>query len=443
MQSGISAARTFAIYRVLPLCCVLMPSTFVSSARSAEWSIPLAGNCFRSAPSPSSNGFQRDGSIAWADADGVFSIYFHIDRGAALDFAINARVREGHSKIIVRATGQDFSISLENAEFAQHKIGRIEPADAGYVRVDVKGSERTGETYAEIRELTVASQTDGLELSFVKTNQDNMFYWGRRGPSVHLSYEMPKNQRLQYAYSEITVPSGQDAIGSFYMANGFGEGYFGIQVNGPHERRVLFSVWSPFRTDNPRSIPEDQRVVHVGSGPQVHVGEFGSEGSGGQSYLVYPWKADVTYCFLTEVKPDGPAGSTTYTAWFGEKTTDSWRLIASFRRPKTDTYLRGFHSFLESFDPTRGHIGRSALYGNVWVRGVDGQWSECTKARFSVDATGRNGHRRDFAGGADGERFFLRNCGFFNDTGAPDEVYSRVSTDDAQPKIDFDKLPRP
>ena len=31
------------------------------------------------------------------------------------------------------------------------------------------------------------------------------------------------------------------------MANGFGEGYFGIQVNGPNERRVLFSVWSPFK----------------------------------------------------------------------------------------------------------------------------------------------------------------------------------------------------
>jgi hypothetical protein len=47
---------------------------------------------------------------------------------------------------------------------------------------------------------------------------------------------------------EITVPVGQDPIGSYFMANGFGEGYFGFQVNSKTERRVLFSVWSPFRT---------------------------------------------------------------------------------------------------------------------------------------------------------------------------------------------------
>ena len=55
------------------------------------------------------------------------------------------------------------------------------------------------------------------------------------------------------------------------MANGFGEGYFGMQVNGPSERRVLFSIWSPFRTDNPREIPADQRIVALGKGNGVHL----------------------------------------------------------------------------------------------------------------------------------------------------------------------------
>jgi hypothetical protein len=81
---------------------------------------------------------------------------------------------------------------------------------------------------------------------------------------------------------------------------------------------VLFSVWSPYRTDNPRDIPEDQRIVPLGSGPGVRVGEFGNEGAGGQSYLVYPWKSGATYRFLTQVKPDGQ-GNTVYTAWFGDK----------------------------------------------------------------------------------------------------------------------------
>jgi hypothetical protein len=268
-----------------------------------------------------------------------------------------------------------------------------------------------------------------------------MFYWGRRGPSVHLTYELPADRKLQYAYSEITVPGGEDPIGSYFMANGFAEGYFGIQVNSPHERRVLFSVWSPFRTDNPRDIPEDQRVVLLARGPEVKTGEFGNEGSGGQSFLVYPWKSNVTYRFLTEVKPDGE-GSTTFTSWFGDKSASEWRLIASFRRPKTHTHLRRFHSFLESFNPAYGHIGRRARYGNVWVRDTDENWHECTKARFSVDATGSGRHRLDFAGRAEGKSFFLRNCGFFNETGKPGDTFTRESTAAEKPQIDFSGLPR-
>lgn len=65
----------------------------------------------------------------------------------------------------------------------------------------------------------------------MKNNEDNFFYWGRRGPSVHLSYPFADNIQAEWFYNEITVPVTQDVIGSYYMANGFGEGYFGIQVN--------------------------------------------------------------------------------------------------------------------------------------------------------------------------------------------------------------------
>ena len=38
-------------------------------------------------------------------------------------------------------------------------------------------------------------------------------------------------QDIEWFYSELTVPEGNDVIGSYFMANGFSEGYFGIQVN--------------------------------------------------------------------------------------------------------------------------------------------------------------------------------------------------------------------
>jgi hypothetical protein len=59
-----------------------------------------------------------------------------------------------------------------------------------------------------------------------------------------------------------------------------------------------------------------------------------------------------------------------------------------------------------------------------------------------VDATGRGRHRLDFAGGAESEHFFLRNCGFFDETGKPGDVFKRQSTADMKPQIDFAVLPR-
>ena len=225
------------------------------------------------------------------------------------------------------------------------------------------------------------------------------------------------------------------------MANGFSQGYFGIQVNSSTERRVLFSVWSPYKTDNPREIPEDQRIETLGQGPEVTIGQFGNEGSGGQSYLRYPWEAGRTYRFLTEVRPDG-AGKSIYTCWFGDKAKNEWRLIASFRRPKTDTYLTGFHSFIESFSPTYGYIGRRAHYGNTWVRDTEGQWHQCLNARFSVDATANGRHRLDYQGGAIDGAFYLRNCGFFSPTAKPGDTFTRQSTANDRPEIDFGALPR-
>ena len=41
-----------------------------------------------------------------------------------------------------------------------------------------------------------------------------------RGPSVRLSYHLPKDKTLEYAYSEITVPAGEDVGGTFETTTG-------------------------------------------------------------------------------------------------------------------------------------------------------------------------------------------------------------------------------
>lgn len=433
---------TFLLHRLrsclIGLVCF---GSVVHAAETTTWFIPVGGNAYLTASKPGSqDGLGRDGELRWQEADSVFSIYFRVDRACELELSLKAKVAEGASRIEVKAGVMSVKVDLAGAELKSHPLGKLAVKEAGYVRVDLKGLKKAGVAFADVSDLLVVSNTAGLKLNYVKSNDGNMFYWGRRGPSVHLGYEMPAGKKITHAYSEIHVPKGEDAIGSYYMANGFGEGYFGFQVKSPTERWILFSVWSPFTTDNPKEIPEQDRVVLLGKGEDVKGGEFGGEGSGGQSYLIYPWKAGVTYRFLNSAIPDGK-GNTVYAAWFGEVGKDGWKLIARFQRPKTDKHITGFHSFLENFANNQGHIGRRALYGNQWVLDTEGKWHELTKARFTCDATGEGGHRLDFAGGTAGKAFFMRNCGFFSEYVPANQWFTREPTPERKPVVEVSKLP--
>jgi len=379
------------------------------------------------------------GISKWSDEKSVFSIYFRTDRAAELNLGLRLKAPEGESVIRATSCGSVFETKVTGAGGQDILLGKVSTPAAGYVRVDLQGLSRTGAVFAEVGDLLVTSAEAGLDLNYVKDAAENRFYWGRRGPSVHLPYEAPAGKVIEYFHSEVTVPEGQDPVGSYFMANGFGEGYFGMQVNGPDERRILFSVWSPFHTDNPKDIPEDQRIQLLAKGSDVRTGEFGNEGSGGQSYLIHPWKAGVTYRFLNRARPDG-LGYTIYTAWFFNPEVGKWKLIASFRRPGTNKHLTGMHSFLENFADRNGYMGRMAHYGNQWARDTAGNWHELTKTRFTGDDIARRGYRLDYAGGVKGGEFFMRNGGFFADTVKLGSVFKREPTPAKRPEVDVDAL---
>lgn len=411
-----------------------------AAAGEGQWVVPLGGNAYlTSGAAGSPDRVETAGIKPWQDEKSVFSIYFRTDRAAVLDLSLRLKVPEEESVIRAAAAGSVFEKKIAGAAVQDVSLGTVSVKAAGYVRVDLQGLRKKGEVFAEVGDLLVGSTAAGLTLDYVKDSAENRFYWGRRGPSVHLPYESPAGKTIEYFYSEVMVPEGQDPIGSYFMANGFGEGYFGMQVNGPDERRILFSVWSPFHTDNPKDIPEDQRVELLAKGKDVRSGEFGNEGSGGQSFYIYPWKGGSTYRFLNRARPDGQ-GSTIYTAWFFAPEVGKWQLIASFRRPKTDKHLSGLHSFLENFQDRNGYQSRMAQHGNQWARDTDGKWHELTKSRFTGDDIARRQYRLDYAGGTEGSGFFMRNGGFFAETVKLDSSFERKSTRAKRPVIDLDAL---
>lgn len=438
MRSSIACLKTPFAGLLMGLLATAATGEETSAVKTAE--VAMGGNAYLTQQATPQGG--RGDLKPWDSTENVHSVYFRVDRPTELDLSLREKVPQGESRIRVTVDGKNFEVDLKGAETTDAPVGRISVKKAGYVKVDLQGVRKTGPVFADVEALKVTPVGDGaaaVVIDYVKDNQSNRYYWGRRGPSVHLNYELPKGKTFEWFYNEVTVPVGSDPIGSYFMANGFGEGYFGFQVKSPTERWVLFSVWSPFSTDNPKAIPEDHKIVLLKKGEDVHGGEFGGEGSGGQSYLKYMWKAGTTYRFLNRVHPDGK-GATLYTAWFYAPENKKWQLIASFKRPLTDKYLTGTHSFLENFADRQGYLGRGAKYGNQWACDVDGQWQELTAARFTCDDIGSRRFRLDYAGGTKGDQFFLRNGGFFAETVKPGTSFTRESSAARKPVIDFKKL---
>ncbi len=378
----------------------------------------------------------EDGITNWTNPETRIRTYFKLQNKGELYVALLAKYTDGVSTIKVSCGSESKEVTIENAARDTVWVGAFHIDEPGYHWVELQGIKREAATFPVVKSVLIGGEATAGSVYFV----NDEFYWGRRGPSVHLNYQVPENTGdVEWFYNEITVPENSDVLGSYFMADGFGQGYFGMQVNSPTERRILFSVWSPYQTDNPGEIPDEYKIRLLKKGEDVHTGEFGNEGSGGQSYLVFPWKSGVTYRFLLRGKPTGK-GETDFTAWFFAPETGEWKLVASFRRPKTDNYLVHLHSFLENFLTETGNITRKAKYTNQWACTKDKKWIELTKVKFTADATARKESRMDYWGGTEDGAFVLKNCGFFNETAIIDSYFERDPIKVA-PQISFDELP--
>ncbi|MDP2560748.1 DUF3472 domain-containing protein [Psychrobium sp. 1_MG-2023] len=372
--------------------------------------VAIAGNSWIvNSPEKTANLIGDKGLTNWSDSNDEIVTYVYFTQVGELAIGLQGFVESGLSEVEVTLGSESKIVEFNNTTSEQIYAGNFNVGSVGYHAITIKGLSSEAQSFANISDVLLGGSAAKGQLFYVKED----FYWGRRGPSVHLGYQVEDPSKdYQWFYSELEVASGQDIIGSYFMANGFAEGYFGIQVNSETERRVLFSVWSPHVTDDPSTIPEDKRIKLLDKGEEVYSGKFGNEGSGGQSYLVYDWLADTRYQFLLKVSPVSGT-NTDYTAFFKAESDQAWQLIAKFRRPQTSTYIKRPHSFLENFLTEMGNQERAAQYTNQWLRDTEGQWHELTKATFTYDATARKRSRLDYQGGVVGNEFFLRNGGFF------------------------------
>ena len=395
----------------------------VAAAPATPATVELAGNAFITSGDKGAV-IGEQGLAGWSSPDAVASTYFRVAEAGAVQVALDASLADGgNSTIRVTVNGTPFDVKLAGKARKTYAVGTVNVPAAGYVKVDMQGLSRVKATFADVSALKVTANA-----ALTYANDPANYYWSRRGPSVHMGYAVPAN--TEYFYNEMTIPKGQDAIGSYFMANGFGQGYMGIQVKSPSERWILFSVWD---ADN------GAKTTLVSKGAGVVDNAFGGEGTGGQTYLSYNWAAGTTYRFITRARPDGNGGSD-YSAWFFAPETGKWRYIATWKRPAISTYLTGVHSFLENFIDTLGYTERRVQFGNQWARNSAGTWSEVTAGRFTGDATATNAQRMDYAGGVENGKFYLHNGGFFADVVKTGQNFTRPATGQA-PAVDVAALP--
>ncbi|QUE53333.1 DUF3472 domain-containing protein [Luteolibacter ambystomatis] len=295
---------------------------------------------------------------------------------------------------VVKGTGSPAPVSF----------GSFDIAKTGYQRFLLESLNRPNETNGDVGDLLL----DGPAAKDAHFNLKER----RNAASIHLSYPNPEGVNVEAFYCEATAVA--DPVATYYMVCGWDRGYFGMQVNSPTERRIIFSVWDAGGEAKDRSkVGAEDRTMLVAKGDGVDSGDFGNEGTGGHSHLVYNWKTGSTQRFVVTAKVlDG--NHTVYSGFWFHPEQKKWMLISSWKAPKTGSWLKGLYSFSENFGGANGQLLRKCYYGNQWARTDKGQWIEITRANFSHDGTGKE-DRLDRYMGVDHGRFFLSQGGFTDD----------------------------
>ena len=244
----------------------------------------------------------------------------------------------------------------------------------------------------------------------------------RNSASVHLSYPIEREEEISAFYCELT--GIEEPLWTYYMACGWHRGYFGMQINSPTERRIIFSVWdSGGEAADRNKVGKEDRVTLIAKGESVNSGSFGNEGTGGHSHLKYQWETGVKQRFLVTAEPVDST-HTIFAGYYFHPDKKTWILISSWKAPKEGKRLRGLYSFSENFAGKNGNLLRKASYGNQWVRTSAGEWKEITTAKFSHDETGKADRLDRFMGLTKKNEFFLSQGGFvegFTKFGTPFE----------------------
>ena len=369
----------------------------------------------------------RSGISDWTDPSLQVLWFGEIKTPGRLDCSLELRLPAGvKSKLRLTVAGKSSDVTVAGAGDNPVKadFGSFDIPAVGYQKFTLESLNAKDQPAGDLQTLVL----DGPAAVDAHFNLDPR----RNAASVHLAYPTPGFTNIDAFYCEVT--GTETPLWTYFEACGWHRGYFGMQVNSPTERRIIFSVWDSGNEAVSRAkVGAEDRVTLVAKGDGVYAGDFGNEGTGGHSHLEYNWKTGEKQRFLVTAKPTD-ATHTIYSGYWFQPEQKKWMLISSWKAPKDGQYLHGLYSFCENFGGSNGELRRKALYGNQWFRTADGEWHEQTTATFSHDPTGKANRLDRFMGVEDGQ-FFLSNGGFIPGFTKFGTLFTRPAT--GHPPTDF------
>lgn len=353
-------------------------------------------------PDPHGARVSREGISRWTDPAQKILWGGEVHTSGWLQAAVSVRPATNEpSKLRLTCGDKSVSATASGDEAVLLDFGRFEFAGPGPAVFTLESLNGPGKSAGFIEALVLSGPAAAGAHFNLKER--------RNAASVHMGYRPPKGEQIAAFYCEAT--GVEEPLHTFYMACGWHRGYFGMQINGPTERRIIFSVWDSGNEAVSRSkVGDADRVQLVAKGEGVYSGDFGNEGTGGHSHLKYLWRTGEKQRFIVTAKP-ADATHTIFSGYWFHPEKKAWMLISSWNAPKDGGWLHGLHSFSENFGGQNGNLRRKVLYGNQWARTASGAWHELTMANFTHDETGGKDRHDRFMGVEDGQ-FFLSHGGF-------------------------------
>lgn len=407
---------------------MLMPSLYVAE----DIRVPAA-TAYLDPDSGGARVSKEQGVTRWIDPATAILWYGQLQSAGSLNASVVLKAPQGAElslKLTVGEQSQSAQVTGAGDVEVTAAFGEFAVSKAGYVSFRLESLNSQGQPRGDVK---------ALSLSGPATNDAHFNMLPRRNAaSVHLVYPVDRDTEVSAFYCEMT--GVEDPLWTYYMACGWHRGYFGMQVNSPTERRIIFSVWdSGSEAVSRDKVGDLNRVQLLAKGDGVYSGDFGNEGTGGHSHLKYRWKTGQKQKFLVTAEPVSET-HTVYAGYYFHPDSRKWMLISSWKAPKEGRYMRGLYSFSENFIGRNGHVVRRALYGNQWIRTSAGEWREITTAKFSHDQTGKSDRLDRFMGLDDGQ-FFLSHGGFVEGFTKAGQPFTREATGESPATMSLPPLP--